>query len=234
MRASNKKLQILYEDNHLLGILKPGGLLVQGDRSGDETALALAKDYLKKKYNKPGKVFLGLVHRIDRPVSGVVVFARTSKAASRMAVEFHGRRVEKRYLAVVTGQVADEEGEIESYIERSHNRSRLADGPSDKAKEASLHYRVLARRQDLTLLEIAPRTGRHHQIRLQLGSEGYPVVGDLKYGAREPLADKTIALHAARLRFKHPVKNETVTIESPPPEKDPWKGFHATIEDYFE
>jgi 23S rRNA pseudouridine1911/1915/1917 synthase len=228
-----KKLYVLYEDNHVLGVVKPGGLLIQGDQTGDVTALQLAKDYLKEKYKKPGNVFLGLVHRLDRPVSGVAVFARTSKAASRLAREFHDRRVEKYYLAVVLGKVETDEGEIESFIERAHRRSRLAEKPSARAREAALNYRVLGRRETITLLEIRPRTGRHHQIRLQLASEGYPVVGDLKYGARDPLPDKTLALHAARLSFKHPVKEEMVRLAASPPENYPWTEFQATIADYF-
>lgn len=233
MSAPPFRLPVLYEDNHLLGVLKPGGLLVQGDRSGDESALELCKAYIKKKYNKPGNVFLGLVHRIDRPVSGVVVFARTSKAASRLAKEFHDRKVSKVYLAVVIGRVEKEVGEIESYVERAHKRSRPATESSPRAKKARLNYRVLERRRDMTLVEVLPSTGRHHQIRLQLSGEGHPIVGDLKYGAREPLADKTIALHAARLTFSHPVENKSVTLASPPPDGYPWRLFGVTIQDYF-
>jgi 23S rRNA pseudouridine1911/1915/1917 synthase len=227
------KLAILYEDNHLLGVLKPGGMLTQGDRTGDVTALALAKRYLKEKYKKPGAVFVGLVHRIDRPVSGVLLFARTSKAASRLAKEFHARRVEKTYLAVVHGRMSEGAGELRSWIERDHKRSRLVPRPTAKAKEAGLHYRVLGCRGGFTLLELRPQTGRHHQIRVQLGGISHPVAGDLKYGAGQALPDKTIALHAARLAVKHPIRDETVTVEAPPPSSGPWRPFLATIVSYF-
>lgn len=225
-------LQVLYEDNHLLGVVKPGGVLTQGDRTGDETILSVAKRYIKQKYGKPGEVFLGLVHRVDRPVSGVLLFARTSKAASRLAKEFQGRRVEKTYLAVVIGDVTGD-GELISYIERVRNRSRAVDKPSATAKEAELTYRVLDRRGGLSLLEVVPTTGRHHQIRVQLAGISHPVVGDLKYGAREPLPDKTIGLHAARLRVKHPIKDEMIVVEAVPPQGEPWRGFGTTIDNYF-
>jgi len=228
------KLRILYEDNHLLGVYKPGGLLVQGDATGDVTALDLAKEYVREKYAKPGNVFMGLVHRIDRPVSGVVVFARTSKAASRLARSFHDRDVEKAYLAVVVGAMLPKEGELTGNVERTHKRSRLASRPSETAKESRLSYRALAREEGNTLLEVIPHTGRHHQIRLQLSAAGHPVVGDVKYGAGTPLRDKTIALHAVRLVFPHPVKkDEQITLEAPPAlDKEPWDAFAATIESY--
>jgi 23S rRNA pseudouridine1911/1915/1917 synthase len=219
------RLRVLYEDNHLFGVYKPGGWLVQGDRTGDVTLLDIAKEYLKKKYEKPGKVFLGLVHRIDRPVSGVVLFARTSKAASRLATEFRLRRVQKTYLAVVRGYVSEASGELAGYIERVHLRSRMALGPTDRAKEARLTWRRVAKKKGMSLLEIQPSTGRHHQIRLQLADSGHSVVGDLKYGAPTPLDDKTIALHAVRLIVNHPVRDETVTLEAAPPDSYPWSMF---------
>ena len=225
MRDQHPPITILYEDNHLLGVYKQGGWLVQGDRTGDITMLDMAKSYLKEKYKKPGDVFLGLVHRLDRPVSGVLLFARTSKAASRLANEFRLRRTEKTYLAVVLGRVHDAAGELAGYIERTHLRSRLASGPSEKAKEARLTFTRVAVREQMSLLKVLPVTGRHHQIRLQLSNLGYPVVGDLKYGAKSPLEDKTIALHASRLVVKHPIKDEYVTLESPPPLGFPWETF---------
>ena len=215
-------LEILYEDNHLIGVLKPGGLLVQGDRTGDDTALAMVKRYIKNKYNKPGDVFIGLVHRIDRPVSGVVLFARTSKAASRLSKEFHDRKAEKTYLAVTAGYLKNDHGKLVAHIERAHNRSRVVARPTPVSKKASLTYRVLDRLGGLSLLEILPHTGRHHQIRVQLGEISFPIVGDIKYGAVEPLADKTIALHAARLRVRHPVRDELLTLEARPPGGGPW------------
>ena len=221
----DQKIRVLCEDNHLLGVYKPGGILIQGDRTGDITLLDLAKDYLKHKYEKPGAVFLGLVHRIDRPVSGVALFARTSKAASRLATEFRLRRAEKTYLAIVSGIVTQESGELTGYIERTHLRSRMASEPSDRAKESHLTFRRIATKKQMSLLEIRPTTGRHHQIRLQLADWGHTIIGDLKYGAAEPLDDKTIALHATQLVVKHPVKDETVTLEALPPSKFPWNVF---------
>jgi len=218
-------IDIIYEDNHLLGIVKPGGLLVQGDRTGDPTALELAKAYVKAAYGKPGQVYLGLVHRIDRPVSGVVVFARTSKAASRLTEQFRRGDVEKTYVAVVVGTAPRDEDTLEGWVERVHTRSRLAIDDSGGAKAAKLTYRVLSVRGGYSLLSITPHTGRHHQIRLQLASEGIPIVGDMKYGAREPLPDRTIALHAMRLCVRHPVREETVTLASSPPPTDPWRLF---------
>jgi 23S rRNA pseudouridine1911/1915/1917 synthase len=227
-------LQVLYEDNHLLGVFKPAGVLVQGDRTRDVTLIDMAKEYLKAKYNKPGNVFLGLVHRLDRPVSGVVLYARTSKAASRLTREFAERRVEKTYFAVVHGEAREREGELVSYIERVHRRSRVAAGESESAKEAVLSYSVLARKSGLSLIELHPRTGRHHQLRLQLAEIGHPVVGDIKYGAPLVLPDRTVALHAGVLVVKHPTKDEAVRLAAPPPSVHPWTEFASTIENRFE
>lgn len=228
-RSEALAIQILHEDNHILAVLKPAGLLTQGDKTGDATALDAAKEYIRSTSHRPGNVFLGLVHRIDRPVSGVLVFARTSKAASRLARSFHDRKVEKTYLAIVIGSMEEKEGELEGFVERTHLRSRLAAAPSGRAKEAILSYRVLAEIDGLSLVEASPRTGRHHQIRLQLSAAGYPIVGDLKYRAPRPLPDHSIALHAARLSFPHPVRDEILTISAPPPERDPWTRFHDAI-----
>jgi 23S rRNA pseudouridine1911/1915/1917 synthase len=218
-------LRVLYEDNHLLGVFKPGGVLVQGDRTRDVTLMDVVKAYIKEKYGKPGNVYLGLVHRLDRPVSGVVLYARTSKAASRLTREFAERRVEKIYTAVVIGAPEKGEGDLVSYIERVHRKARVADVASDRAKQAVLSYRVLARHSGLSLVELRPRTGRHHQLRLQLAEVGCPVVGDLKYGAPEPLEDRTIALHAGVLVVRHPTKDERVRISAPPPSTYPWSTF---------
>lgn len=226
-------LWVLYEDNHVLGVEKPAGLLVQGDRTGDPTLLEAARAYLKEKYAKPGNVFLGLVHRIDRPVSGVVLFARTSKAASRLTREFAERKVQKTYYAVVIGEVSEDGGEIESFIKRRHLRSRIEPGPGSGAKAAKLSYRVLGRKKGHSLLEVTPHTGRHHQIRVQLSGLGYPIGGDLKYGAREALPDKSIALHAGVLVVKHPTQETNVRLEAAPPQHHPWTLFTATIANRF-
>ena len=227
-------IDVLYEDNHLLVVHKPAGLLTQGDKTGDATALEAGKEYIRAVAGKPGNVFLGLVHRIDRPVSGVLVFARTSKAASRLAKSFHDREVEKVYLAVVLGRLRKNEGEMEGFVERTHLRSRLAAVESARAKRAVLSYRVLASSGELSLLEVIPQTGRHHQIRLQLSAAGHPVAGDLKYKAPRALPDKSIALHAARISFPHPVKDEVVSFSTPPAERAPWTHFHDAIMRYFE
>lgn len=226
-------ITVLYEDNHLLAVMKPAGLLTQGDKTGDETALDRGKAYIRSISHRPGNVFLGLVHRIDRPVSGVLVFARTSKAASRLARSFHDRKVEKHYLAVVIGSMDEAVGELEGFVERTHLRSRLAPAESARAKPAVLSYRVLASRGEYSLLEATPRTGRHHQIRLQLSAAGHPIVGDLKYRAPRALPDHSIALHAARLSFPHPVRDELVALSAPPPERDPWSRFDDAIARYF-
>jgi len=243
------ELRFIYEDNHVLGVVKPAGMLAQGDRTGDVSALELAKRYIKESRAKPGNVFLGLVHRLDRPVSGVMVFARTSKAASRLAESFHDRIAEKRYLCVVSGQVPDDEGELTAHIERAHTRSRVTARVSARSKEAVLTYRVLGRRENaeertihprqrrddpsLTLLEVIPRTGRHHQIRLQLSVAGYPIRGDIKYGAVTPLPDKSIALHAMQLRVPHPVKDEIIDLSAPPASSPPWTLFSPEIDALF-
>jgi 23S rRNA pseudouridine1911/1915/1917 synthase len=226
-------IQVLYQDNHVLAILKPAGLLTQGDRTGDATALDAAKAHIRATSHRPGNVFLGMVQRIDRPVSGVLVFARTSKAASRLTQAFQDHKVEKTYLAVVIGSMEEKEGELKGFVERTHLRSRLAKAPSAKAKQAILEYRVLASSGELSLVAASPRTGRHHQIRLQLSAAGHPIVGDLKYRAPRPLPDHSIALHAARLSFPHPVRDEIVTLTAPPPTCDPWTRFHAAIERFL-
>jgi 23S rRNA pseudouridine1911/1915/1917 synthase len=244
------ELQILYEDNHVLGVLKPAGMLSQGDRTGDITALELARRYIKQTHDKPGNVYLGLVHRLDRPVSGVMIFARTSKAASRLSQSFHDRDAEKQYLCVVSGMVAEDSGELSALIERAHMRSRIATTETERSREAVLEFRVLGRFTaaeevraghprtrrdpvDMTLLEVRPRTGRHHQIRLQLSAAGHVIRGDIKYGARAPFPDKSIALHAARLRVPHPVRDELIELSAPPPAHEPWSHFAAALAALF-
>ena len=226
-------LDIIYEDNHVLGVVKPAGMLVQGDHTGDQTAMDLARAYIKEKYNKPGDVFLGLVHRIDRPVSGVVLFARTSKAASRLSRSFHDRLAKKAYIAVVSGSPPRDTDTLRAWIARDGMRARFALEPGPGVKEAVLSYRVLERAGGLTLLEVKPETGRHHQIRLQLSGEDCPVVGDVRYGAGEALPDRSIALHSARLQVPHPTRDQGISVSAPPAGGGPWKHFSATIRDYF-
>jgi 23S rRNA pseudouridine1911/1915/1917 synthase len=218
-------LNILFEDNHLLAIAKPAGLLVQGDRTGDVTLLHQAKAYLKARYAKPGNVYLGLVHRLDRPVSGVVLLARTSKAAGRLAAQFRTGQVGKTYWAVVQGVPAPRAGELVAFLAHQGDctgRTRAGWQPFVGAKEAKLRYRVKEQSDRFSLLEVQPVTGRRHQIRAQLALMGHPILGDRKYGADAPLADRSIGLHALRLEVAHPIGGERVILEAPLRLAWPW------------
>jgi len=213
------ELEILFEDNHLLALLKPAGMLVQGDATGDETLLERAKSYLKAKYGKPGKVFLGLVHRLDRPTSGVVVFARTSKAANRLSAQFRAKTAKKTYLALVEGLVTPQHGRLVHHLKRLDKRRRTEPASPDdpSARKSELTWRVISRKNGRSLLEITPITGRTHQIRVQLAAFGHPIAGDRKYGAKMKWPGKNIALAAIRLIIEHPTKNEPITLEAPAP-----------------
>jgi len=218
-------LTILYEDNHLLALAKPAGILVQGDRTGDPTLLELAKVYLKDKYGKPGQVYLGLVHRLDRPVSGVVLLARTSKAASRLGKQFREGSVTKTYLAVVNGLPEPASTELVAYLaprSGAGGRTLASTTRFSEAKEARLIYHVKNCAAGMALLEIEPSTGRRHQIRAQLALYGHPIVGDLKYGAAAPLPDRSIGLHALRLLITHPVRGDALSLTAPLPAGWPW------------
>ncbi|MFW5908188.1 MAG: RluA family pseudouridine synthase [Desulfosalsimonas sp.] len=218
------KWPVFYEDNHLLVVYKPSGLLIQGDRTGDASLPDLAKQWIKIRYQKPGKVYLALVHRLDRPVAGVTVFARTSKAASRLSDQFRSKEVQKRYLAVVEGLVDKPEEELVDYIQRHGPTSTIKDSPAEQSRKARLYFRVVDRDRERSLLEIDLFTGRHHQIRAQLANIGFPIVGDLRYGASAPLPQRQLALFAQKLAFTHPVKKETISIVSPLPMGWPWPG----------
>ena len=209
-------LTVLYEDNHCLAVLKPAGLLTAGDKTGDVSLLELARQYIKEKYRKRGNVFLGVVHRLDRPVSGVVLFARTSKAAARLSEQFRAGAVTKVYHAWVEGTPKQADGEMSDLLVKDPQRNVVRTVPKGTrgSQRAVLEYRVLKRLATRTLLEIRPRTGRGHQIRVQLASRGLPIVGDSKYGAHQRFAG-CIALHAAALTFDHPVRREPVTVRSP-------------------
>ncbi len=226
-------LQILYEDNHLIAINKPAGFLVQGDQTGDMPLTENVKDYIKLRYNKPGEVFLGVIHRLDRPVSGVLLFARTSKALTRMNELFKERAVEKTYWAVTMNQPDPISGKLVHYLDkdREKNKVLLLEKPSRRhpdAKLAELSYEVLGRLGQHVLLQVRPVTGRPHQIRAQLASIGCPIRGDIKYGSTQPNRDNNIHLHCRRLSFVHPVKQEPVVIEAPLPENnDVWRMFRG-------
>lgn len=215
--VSNEELRILYEDNHCLAVCKPAGLLTIGDRSGDVSLVDLAREHLRKRYHKPGNVFVGVVHRLDRPVSGIVLLARTSKAAGRLAEQFREGRVQKVYEALVEGRVAAKEGLLVDRLvkDRQTNVVRPVTAPVTHARESRLTFRRLRTFRDTTLLEVRPQTGRSHQIRVQLSAAGHPIVGDRKYGAHRPFAGG-IALAAVRLTFEHPVRKVPVTVEAPP------------------
>jgi len=212
-------MQILYVDNHLLVVYKPAGLPVQADASGDLDLLTMAKRWIKQEYAKPGEVFVGLVHRLDRPARGVVVLARTSKAASRLSEQFRNRTTSKRYEVVVLGRPEPPTGELRDDLQSDERGSRVATGGAP----SSLGYQTLARRGDRAWLAIDLHTGRKHQIRVQLASRGWPVLGDLRYGAKDPLPDQSIALLARRLEIEHPTRGERMGFDAPDPPGWPWQ-----------
>ncbi len=217
--------EILYEDNHLLGVVKPAGLLSQGDQTGDPCLVDLVRDYLRRRYDKPGQVFVGLIHRLDRPVSGVMVLARTSKAAQRLSEQVRTRRVRKVYHAVVEGRPDPSSGELRQHLLKRAERRRvlLLDDAVEGSREAALRYRTLESAPGFTLLEVELLTGRSHQIRAQLAGLGHPIVGDLRYGSSiAPGAQGALALRAQRLELEHPIRAERLCWEAPPPDAWPW------------
>ncbi len=222
-----KKLDILYEDNHIIAVNKSSSDLVQGDKTGDESLMDRVKAYIKKKYDKPGEVFLGLVHRLDRPVSGVVLYARTSKAASRLSKMFQDKTIKKTYWAVVQRKPDEEEGTLTHYLRKHEgkNKSYASDEEKKGTKKSILNYKLLSSINRYYLLEIDLETGRHHQIRCQLAKIGSPIRGDLKYGYSRSNEDGGISLHARKLEFIHPVKKEPVTIIANPPKEAVWNEF---------
>ncbi len=220
--------RVLYEDNHLVIVNKMPSEIVQGDKTGDQPLSDLVKKYIKEKYYKPGAVFLGTVHRIDRPVSGVVVFARTSKALGRLNHMLKERQIDKRYFAVVKAEPSVDQGSLTHYLKKNEaqNKSYVVPSDSKGAKKAVLQYRVVARSDQYTLLDIELLTGRHHQVRVQLAAEGCPIKGDLKYGYGRSNHDGSIHLHARSVAFEHPVRREPLHIVAPFPAGDPlWQFF---------
>ncbi len=227
MSGNNIEVPVVYEDNHLLAVNKPAGMLVQ-PAYGDEFALEVCmKTYLKRKYDKPGEVFLGICHRIDRPVSGLVLMARTSKALVRLNQQFKDKEPKKTYHALVEGRPLNQEDQLTGWLLRDmqKNKSRIVQMQQQGAKEAKLRYKVLAQGNNLSLLEVHLETGRHHQIRAQLAHAGWPIYGDVKYGARRGLKDRSIALHAQKLRLLHPVRKEKITLLADYPRVPWWEIF---------
>lgn len=218
-------VKVLYEDNHIIVAIKPAGVLSQSDGSDGPDMLTILKAYIKKEYSKPGEVYLGLVHRLDRPVSGVMVFARTSKAASRLSEQIRTRKVEKIYRCVVNG-VLEGEGRLENYISKDEDRNivTVIDKEKPGFKASYLDYKALASKDGLTMVEVKLGTGRSHQIRAQMSHSGYPLIGDQKYGDKDKRC-KDIALEAYKLSFEHPVKREFITFEAPLPSGYPWNLF---------
>ncbi|MBN8576765.1 MAG: RluA family pseudouridine synthase [Cytophagales bacterium] len=220
-------LDILYEDNHLLAINKRAGVLVQGDETGDTPLVESGKAYLKEKYKKPGAVFLGVVHRLDRPVSGVVIFARTSKALARMNELFREKETKKTYWALVQSRPTQPEGSLVHWLvkDAQKNKTTAYSKPHSNGLKSELSYRYVTAKEGLHLLEVNPATGRPHQIRVQLASMGCPIAGDVKYGYPQPLPDASIALHARQLVFVHPVTKVELSLSAPPPATSWWRPF---------
>ncbi len=229
--------RILFEDNHLLIVNKMPSEIVQGDKTGDPSLLETVKEYIGRKYNKPGNVFAGLVHRIDRPVSGAVVYARTSKALSRMTNMVRQRDFDKRYLAIVRNRPPETEGSLKHFLikNEAQNKSFVVKPSQSGAKEARLDYKLIAQSESFYMLEIKLYTGRHHQIRVQLAAIGCPILGDLKYGDKRSLPDASIGLHAAMLGFNHPVGNQHLSIKAMPDwSSRHWAVFKNEILNYFD
>lgn len=223
--TSNKNnLQVLYEDNHIIAINKRVGDIVQGDKTGDKPLSDIVKEYIKDKYNKPGEVFLGVVHRLDRPTSGIVVFARTSKALERLNKMFSERETQKTYWAVVKNRPPENEATLIHFINRNekNNTSKAHLKEVTNSKKASLHYKIIKELNSYFVLEIELHTGRHHQIRAQLQAINCPIKGDLKYGFDRSNPDGGIHLHAQKLTFIHPVSKENITLIAPTPNDVIW------------
>ncbi len=227
-RMQPTALDILYEDNHCLAVHKPSGCVSTHFQGGEETLDRVVKRYLKDKYQKPGNVFLGIVHRLDRPVSGVLLFARTSKAAARLSEQFREGTVEKTYWAVVEGEVASVAGSLEDWLLKDKERGRVdvVEPGTKGARQALLHYQIRATHGGLSWVELRPQTGRTHQLRVQLAHHGHPIFGDAKYGSVHTF-DRAVALHARALTFLHPVRYEPIALKADLPR--PWRGRFAYL-----
>lgn len=223
-------MEVIYEDNHIIIVNKSTSEIVQGDKTGDKPLSEIVKEWLKEKYNKPGNVFVGVTHRLDRPVSGIVVFAKTSKALTRLNEMFRNGDIKKTYWAIVKNEPKNPEGELKHWLVRNEkqNKSYAYDIEKPNSKLAILNYKLLAKSDRYNLLEVDLKTGRHHQIRCQLAKMGCVIKGDLKYGADRSNPDGGISLHARRIRFIHPVSKEEIIIDAPVPNDNLWKSFEQT------
>ena len=218
---SKEDLEILYEDNHIIVVYKPANILSQGDATGDKDMLTLLKEYIKEKYNKPGNVYLGLVHRLDRPVEGVMVYARSSKAASRLSTQIKKNEMSKHYLAVINGIIDEKKGVFKDYLMKQPDGNTIVTD-KEHGKESILEYEVLKEVDNRSLVRIKLITGRHHQIRVQFSSRGYPLVGDNRYGKMENI---NICLCSYQLSFYHPTTKELLKFERFPEKNDIWNIF---------
>ena len=225
IKMSNIKLQVLFEDNHLIAINKQSGDIIQGDKTGDEPLSEKVKKFLKKKYNKPGNVFLGTIHRIDRPTSGIIIFAKTSKALSRMNEKFRDNKISKTYWAIAKNNLSKTSGSLVDYLTKDQKKNKSFVTKNKEGKLAKLSYKLLNKLNNYYHYEIYPETGRHHQIRVQLSNMGSPIKGDLKYGAKRSNNDASINLHAREIIFEHPVSKEEITIIAPTPNETIWNSI---------
>ena len=228
-------MEVVYEDNHIIIVNKQSGEIVQGDKTGDRPLSDIVKDYIKEKYQKPGAVFLGVVHRLDRPVSGLVVFARTSKALTRLNKMFAEGEVHKTYWALVKNAPQKTEATLTHWLVRNEKQNKSYAYATEKpnAKKAILKYRLIGKSDNYSLLEVQLMTGRHHQIRCQLAAMGCPIKGDLKYGAPRSNPDGSISLQSHRVEFIHPVSKERITVEAPLPDDPLWQAFAIFFQKNF-
>ena len=222
MHSNKKNLEVLYEDNHIIIVNKKAGDITQGDKTGDKPLSDIVKDYIKEKYNKPGNVFIGTVHRLDRPTSGIVIFARTSKALERLNKMLREKTIKKTYWALVKNQPVKTSKTLINFLKKDtkKNKSFVYKKEIEGSKKAILHYKIIKKLENYSLLEIDLETGRHHQIRTQLSHIGSPIKGDLKYGFNRSNKDGSISLHARKIAFIHPVLKEQISVVAPTP-KDP-------------
>ncbi|MFT6190886.1 MAG: 23S rRNA pseudouridine1911/1915/1917 synthase [Polaribacter sp.] len=224
MHSTKENLQVLFEDNHIIIVNKRSGDITQGDKTGDKPLSDVVKEYIKKKYDKAGNVFLGVVHRLDRPTSGVIIFARTSKALERLNKMLRDKIISKTYWAVVKDHPKREKDTLINFLKKNpkNNKSSVYTKEIDGSKKAILHYQVLKKLDNYSLLEVDLETGRHHQIRAQLSAIGLPIKGDLKYGFNRSNKDGSIHLHARKIEFMHPVTKEQISVIAPTPKEVIW------------